>query len=259
MVRSFLPPFSYRLVLTLTLFAISRQPSDDPDTPPSASPMESANRCETVLNATLSETAQYHDTKNDDLKQLTVTFLDDEIAHHERVLERLKQARRTFDEPGFGALGNSPREVSRLEEELGRPTQAMVQTLRQPSPHVRLASSLLPLPVFLLLILCLPFLQISDQRLDRSPSDGSRLGPQRFRCLPLGRSDRWTTTQSLAVVARRQRDRRYMHVESCVFDAVWKSKARLGRERGERAERPDGPTKKRGEHATNQGRWERLE
>lgn len=101
--------------------------------------MESANRCETVLNATLSETSQYHDTKNDDLKQLTVTFLDDEIAHHERVLERLKSARKTFDEPGFGAFGKSPREASRLEEELGRPTQAMIQNLRQPSPHVRLA------------------------------------------------------------------------------------------------------------------------
>lgn len=169
--------------------------------------MESANRCETVLNATLSETSQYHDTKNDDLKQLTVTFLDDEIAHHERVLERLKSARKTFDEPGFGALGKSPREASRLEEELGRPTQAIIQNLRQPSPHARLAFFPRVLHWFTVSD-HLPFLRIIDQRLDRPPSDGSRLGSQRFRCLPLGRSDRWTTTQSLAVVARRQKETR---------------------------------------------------
>lgn len=100
--------------------------------------MEAAGRCETVLNSTLAETQQYHDSKAADFRELTAAHLDGEIAHAEAVLARLREARKAFDSPGFETLArDGPRRPSRLDDDLAQPSHALKTDLRQPSPHVR--------------------------------------------------------------------------------------------------------------------------
>ncbi|KAG9313432.1 hypothetical protein JVU11DRAFT_5754 [Chiua virens] len=54
-----------------------------------------ASRCETVLNATMSELDTYHTQKAEDFTTLTKEHLDGEIALYEQLLIRLRTARRT--------------------------------------------------------------------------------------------------------------------------------------------------------------------
>jgi len=52
---------------------------------------EVANRCETVLNVTMSELDIYHTQKNEDLRKLVSEHLDGEIQLYEQVTCRLSE------------------------------------------------------------------------------------------------------------------------------------------------------------------------
>ncbi|KAF7344517.1 Sorting nexin lst-4 [Mycena sanguinolenta] len=82
---------------------------------------EMAARCETVLNTTMAEMETYHTQKNEDFSALTKEHLDGEIAFYEQVLNRLRGARRGFDEPQFTQLGAEARQASMYERELEHP------------------------------------------------------------------------------------------------------------------------------------------
>ncbi|KAK0549879.1 hypothetical protein OC846_003880 [Tilletia horrida] len=58
-----------------------------------------AARCETVLNVTMSEMDRIHNERTEDWTAWGKHWLDDEIAHYERCLETLRNARAAF-EPG---------------------------------------------------------------------------------------------------------------------------------------------------------------
>ncbi|KAK4689866.1 sorting nexin-9/18/33, partial [Tremellales sp. Uapishka_1] len=58
-----------------------------------------SSRCETILNSTLSEIDHYHDTKTADIRALLSTYLDSEITTHEKILDRLREARTALDAP----------------------------------------------------------------------------------------------------------------------------------------------------------------
>ncbi|KAG6377444.1 hypothetical protein JVT61DRAFT_15249 [Boletus reticuloceps] len=94
-----------------------------------------ASRCETVLNATMSELDTYHTQKVEDFTSLTKDHLDGEIALYEQMLTRLKAARRTLDPPHLDELGRSPRRPSRFEKDLDRSVND-IEPLPQPCPHV---------------------------------------------------------------------------------------------------------------------------
>lgn len=94
-----------------------------------------ASRCETVLNATMSELDTYHTQKVEDFTTLTKDHLDGEIALYEQMLTRLKAARRVLDPPYLDELGRSARRPSRFEKDLDRSVNDIEQ-LPQPCPHV---------------------------------------------------------------------------------------------------------------------------
>ncbi|KAH0826616.1 hypothetical protein J3R83DRAFT_4980 [Lanmaoa asiatica] len=94
-----------------------------------------ASRCETVLNATMSELDTYHTQKVEDFTSLTKDHLDGEIALYEQMLTRLKVARRNLDPQHLDELGRSPRRPSRFEKDLERSVND-VEPLPQPCPHV---------------------------------------------------------------------------------------------------------------------------
>ncbi|KAL9938523.1 hypothetical protein V8E36_002242 [Tilletia maclaganii] len=56
-----------------------------------------AARCETVLNVTMSEIDRIHQERTEDWTAWARHWLDDEIAHHERCLETLRNARTAFE------------------------------------------------------------------------------------------------------------------------------------------------------------------
>ncbi|KAH9478454.1 Sorting nexin-33 [Psilocybe cubensis] len=77
-----------------------------------------AGRCETVLNTTMAEMDVYHTQKVEDLKTVATDHLDGEIAFYEQILTRLRTARKTFDDPQYTALAESPRLPSIYERDL---------------------------------------------------------------------------------------------------------------------------------------------
>jgi len=69
--------------------------ADDED-----SPVETASekkRAELVLNSLLAEIEQEHNERREDLQKLALTFLNGQIAFHERTLVKLKAARASFE------------------------------------------------------------------------------------------------------------------------------------------------------------------
>lgn len=106
------------------LSLIYHQPNDDV-----------ASRCETVLNATMSELDTYHTQKVEDFTNLTKDHLDGEIALYEQIVTRLKTARRTLDPLHLDELGRSPRRPSQFEKDLDKSAND-VEPLPQPCPHV---------------------------------------------------------------------------------------------------------------------------
>ncbi|KAJ7754502.1 hypothetical protein B0H16DRAFT_1542579 [Mycena metata] len=107
---------------------------------------EMAARCETVLNTTMAEMETYHTQKNEDFGALTKEHLDGEIAFYEQVLNRLRSARRNFDEPQFTQLGAESRQASMYERELEHPRLG-APLLPQPAPHVFDAAPMRPVSV----------------------------------------------------------------------------------------------------------------
>ncbi|KAJ6495280.1 hypothetical protein C8R45DRAFT_866476 [Mycena sanguinolenta] len=107
---------------------------------------EMAARCETVLNTTMAEMETYHTQKNEDFSALTKEHLDGEIAFYEQVLNRLRGARRGFDEPQFTHLGAEARQASMYERELEHP-RLTAAPLSQPAPHVFDAAPMRPVSV----------------------------------------------------------------------------------------------------------------
>ncbi|KAL7413741.1 hypothetical protein BDY24DRAFT_387978 [Mrakia frigida] len=98
---------------------------------------EIAARCETVLNSTMAETSHYHDSKVEDFKTLTTSYLDSEIDHLTSVLSKLVSARQVFDQPTYDELSeNGPRLPSRYESDLSASSSVAPRPLVQPSPHV---------------------------------------------------------------------------------------------------------------------------
>ncbi|KAI9599213.1 hypothetical protein BDF19DRAFT_430456 [Syncephalis fuscata] len=76
------------------------------------------SRCETVYNVTLAEVDRYHDERARDFRDFAVNFLDNEIGHYEKMLEKLRQARALFDEPTYSEQAESPRQPTRFAKEL---------------------------------------------------------------------------------------------------------------------------------------------
>ncbi|KAJ7359160.1 hypothetical protein DFH08DRAFT_921629 [Mycena albidolilacea] len=107
---------------------------------------EMAARCETVLNTTMAEMETYHTQKSEDFSALTKEHLDGEIAFYEQVLNRLRGARRGFDEPHFTQLGAESRQASMYERELEHP-RLTAAALPQPAPHVFDAAPMRPVSV----------------------------------------------------------------------------------------------------------------
>ncbi|KAJ7185508.1 hypothetical protein C8R46DRAFT_982143 [Mycena filopes] len=107
---------------------------------------EMAARCETVLNTTMAEMETYHTQKNEDFGALTKEHLDGEIAFYESVLNRLRSARRNFDEPQYTQLGAESRQASMYERELEHPRLGAA-LLPQPAPHVFDAAPMRPVSV----------------------------------------------------------------------------------------------------------------
>jgi sorting nexin-9/18/33 len=105
-----------------------------------------AARCETVLNTTMAEMETYHTQKNEDFSAMTTEHLDGEIAFYEQVLNRLRGARRGFDEPTFTQLGAESRQASIYERELENPRLTSAP-LPQPAPHVFDAAPMRPVSV----------------------------------------------------------------------------------------------------------------
>ncbi|KAK7044602.1 SH3 and PX-domain-containing 3 [Favolaschia claudopus] len=107
---------------------------------------EMAARCETVLNTTMAEMETYHTQKTEDFSALTKEHLDGEIEFYEQVLNRLRSARRGFDEPQFTQLGAESRQASIYERELEHP-RLTAAPLLQPAPHVFDAAPMRPVSV----------------------------------------------------------------------------------------------------------------
>ncbi|TCD62757.1 hypothetical protein EIP91_006429 [Steccherinum ochraceum] len=107
---------------------------------------EMAARCETVLNTTMAEIETYHTQKVEDFQTLTKGYLDDEIAFYEQILDRLKSARWTFDQPQYGHLAQAPRQPSMYERELEQP-RLNPSPLTQPCPHVYDSAPMRPVTV----------------------------------------------------------------------------------------------------------------
>ena len=126
-----------------------------------------AARCETVLNTTMAEIDTYHTQKNEDFKSLTTDILDDEIALYEQVsvpdlymlmhywrtyahllqvLAKLKNARRTFDDPQYNQLASTSRQPSMYERELEHP-RLDPAPVSQPCPHVFDSAPMRPVSV----------------------------------------------------------------------------------------------------------------
>ncbi|KIJ09769.1 hypothetical protein PAXINDRAFT_172368 [Paxillus involutus ATCC 200175] len=116
--------------------------SDDRDT----SNEDMVTRCETVLNATMSEIDTYHTQKVEDFTTLAKGHLDGEIALYEQILTRLNTARQALDPPHFDELGRAPRRPSRFEKDLDRPVND-VEPLPQPCPHVYDSAPMRPVNV----------------------------------------------------------------------------------------------------------------
>lgn len=105
-----------------------------------------AARCETVLNTTMAEIETYHTQKVEDFQALTKGYLDDEIAFYEQILDRLKSARWTFDQPQYSHLAQAPRQPSMYERELEQP-RLNLPPLTQPGPHVYDSAPMRPVTV----------------------------------------------------------------------------------------------------------------
>ncbi|KAG7448492.1 uncharacterized protein BT62DRAFT_992550 [Guyanagaster necrorhizus] len=105
-----------------------------------------AARCETVLNTTMAEMETFHAQKNEDFSTLAKDHLDGEIEFYERVLHRLRTARKCFDEPQYEALAMSPRQPSIYERELENPHLGSLPLL-QPCPHVFDSAPMRPVSV----------------------------------------------------------------------------------------------------------------
>ncbi|KIJ61647.1 hypothetical protein HYDPIDRAFT_31245, partial [Hydnomerulius pinastri MD-312] len=129
---------THRSTSTRYAEALNDNPSDE----------DVAMRCETVLNATMSEMDTYHAQKVEDFTTLAKDHLDGEIALYEQILVRLKTARRAFDGPQFDELARSPRRPSRFEKDLERPLgPGDVEPLPQPCPHVYDSAPMRPVSV----------------------------------------------------------------------------------------------------------------
>ncbi|KAJ7634712.1 hypothetical protein FB45DRAFT_472573 [Roridomyces roridus] len=107
---------------------------------------EMAARCETVLNTTMAEMETYHTQKTEDFSTLAKEHLDGEIEFYEQVLNRLRGARRAFDEPQYTQLGAEARQPSMYERELENPRLG-AEPLLQPAPHVFDAAPMRPVSV----------------------------------------------------------------------------------------------------------------
>ncbi|KAF9484995.1 hypothetical protein BDN70DRAFT_871680 [Pholiota conissans] len=114
-------------------------------------------RCETVLNTTIAEMDVYHRQKGEDLKAVTVDYLDGEIAFYEQILTRLKTARALYNEPQYNNLASSPRLPSIYEKDLvydpsnsshsGANPHLPPRPLPQPCPHVFDSTPMRPVSV----------------------------------------------------------------------------------------------------------------
>ena len=109
----------------------------------------------------MAEMDTYHTQKVEDFQTIAKEHLDGEIAFYEQVrafspsppfltcpqvLTRLRAARRTFDEPQYSALGQSPRQSSMYERELEHP-RLQAAPLGQPAPHVFDSAPMRPVSV----------------------------------------------------------------------------------------------------------------
>ncbi|CAG8578682.1 8825_t:CDS:10 [Paraglomus brasilianum] len=74
-----------------------------------------SSRCDTVFNVTLAEIDRIHDERVWDFKENTKQYLDGQIEFYEKILEELRQARATFDDPHYSSLSQTPRETSKYE------------------------------------------------------------------------------------------------------------------------------------------------
>ncbi|KAF8174106.1 hypothetical protein BJ912DRAFT_1024773 [Pholiota molesta] len=113
-------------------------------------------RCETVLNTTMAEMDVYHKQKGEDLKAVTVDYLDGEIMFYEQILTRLKNARNLYNDPQYNELASSPRLPSIYEKDLvydlSNPHSSAnphltPRPLPQPCPHVYDSTPMRPVSV----------------------------------------------------------------------------------------------------------------
>ncbi|KAF7986303.1 hypothetical protein HWV62_35256 [Athelia sp. TMB] len=107
---------------------------------------EVAARCETVLNTTMAEMETYHTQKIEDFSAITREHLDGEIDFYEQVISKLRAARRNFDSHQYEQLGESPRQPSMYERELGDPRLTSAP-LSQPCPHIYDSAPMRPVSV----------------------------------------------------------------------------------------------------------------
>jgi len=98
---------------------------------------EMTSRCETVLNISAAEMDVYHEQKVEDFRNLAKDYLDGEIELHEKVLQRLRNARGNFEANALRSLAMSPRQPSIFERDLGKlKAMGLSAPLAQPCPHV---------------------------------------------------------------------------------------------------------------------------
>ncbi|TFK82332.1 PX-domain-containing protein [Polyporus arcularius HHB13444] len=107
---------------------------------------DTAARCETVLNTTMAEMDTYHTQKVEDFQELAKEHLDGEIALYEQILNRLRTARKAFDQSQYDELGRNPRQASIYERELEHP-RLNPAPLSQPCPHVFDSAPMRPVSV----------------------------------------------------------------------------------------------------------------
>lgn len=82
-------------------------------------------RAEVVLNSLMAEIEHIHNERREDLQKIAVTFLNGQIAFHERALAKLKDARNRFEVDQLEELAHQgPRLPSILEKAVIDPPKA---------------------------------------------------------------------------------------------------------------------------------------
>ncbi|PVG01410.1 PX-domain-containing protein [Serendipita vermifera] len=161
------PQTLYSPVIDTHRSTLSRYKSALKDSSPSE---EISNRCETVLNTTMSEFSTYHTQKQEDFEKITLDHLNSEIELYTDILERLQAAKAAFYSPQWDELAASqsgPRQPSRFEKDLpivdprtgkigsssttgaGARSNASgkQETLLEPAPHVWDSAPMRPVSV----------------------------------------------------------------------------------------------------------------